>query len=195
MNGYWGPIVPVRTQLRIAPWFVLVVVLLAVLEDHGVIDLTGQAQAIHRHSAPAQPGVSGQARRDIPGGYLAAYRRAASTCPHLTWPLLAGIGKVESDHGRSTLPGVRSGQNPAGAAGPMQMGNGTGRAGGAWGRYGDGVASHVYRVGPAAKAAARMLCADGVRHGDIGGALYAYNHSASYVAQVRAIARNYQRGR
>ena len=38
---------------------------------------------------------------------LAAYRKAAATLAvedpscHLTWPVLAGIGKVETDHGRS----------------------------------------------------------------------------------------------
>ena len=38
---------------------------------------------------------------------LAAYRKAAATLAvedpscHLSWPLLAGIGKVETDHGRS----------------------------------------------------------------------------------------------
>ena len=43
----------------------------------------------------------------IPPTALAAYRKAAATLAvedascHLTWPLLAGIGKVETDHGRS----------------------------------------------------------------------------------------------
>ncbi len=46
---------------------------------------------------------------------------AAQTCPGLPWSVLAGIGKVESDHGRANLPGVRSGSNSAGAEGPMQL--------------------------------------------------------------------------
>ena len=46
--------------------------------------------------------------------------------------LLAGIISQESDFGRSTLPGVHSGSNFAGAAGPFQIGNGTGAAGNAW---------------------------------------------------------------
>jgi cell wall-associated NlpC family hydrolase len=46
--------------------------------------------------------------------------------------LLAGILSQESDYGRSTLPGVHSGQNFAGAAGPYQIGNGTGASGDAW---------------------------------------------------------------
>ena len=35
--------------------------------------------------------------------------------------MLAGIGKVESDHGQSDAPGVHSGANFAGAEGPMQF--------------------------------------------------------------------------
>ena len=41
-------------------------------------------------------------------------------------------------------------------------------------------------------AAARMLCANGARSGtNIAGAVWAYNHSASYVSQVLALARAY----
>ena len=53
--------------------------------------------------------------------YLALYMGAAQTCPGLPWGVLAGIGKVESDHGQSTAPGVHSGANFAGAEGPMQF--------------------------------------------------------------------------
>lgn len=53
---------------------------------------------------------------DIPADYLALYRAAAGVCPGLGWSILAAIGKVETDHGRSTLPGVHSGENVAGAA-------------------------------------------------------------------------------
>ena len=44
--------------------------------------------------------------------------RHAPVCP---WSVLAGIGKVESDNGESSLPGVQSGANSAGAEGPMQF--------------------------------------------------------------------------
>jgi hypothetical protein len=40
------------------------------------------------------------------------------------WMYLAGINADESDFGTSLLPGVRSGTNSAGAAGPMQIGVG-----------------------------------------------------------------------
>jgi hypothetical protein len=53
---------------------------------------------------------------DIPADYLALYRATAGVCPGLDWSILAAIGKVETDHGHSTLPGVHSGENVAGAA-------------------------------------------------------------------------------
>ena len=140
----------------------------------------------------AQP--SRTARADIPGRYLGLYQQAARYhCPGLPWTILAGIGKVESDHGRSRLPGVRSGWNQAGAAGPMQFGIGVGRAGDAWARYGTGRRADVYKPEQAIPAAARKLCADGApRH--IDGALYAYNPSSRYVARVKRWAARYTRG-
>ena len=80
-------------------------------------------------ATPAQAGYdaglggnpSSLARKDIPADYLSWYMSAAQTCPGLPWSVLAGIGKVESDHGRANLPGVRSGSNSAGAEGPMQL--------------------------------------------------------------------------
>jgi membrane-bound lytic murein transglycosylase B len=109
--------------------------------------------------------------------------------------VLAAVGKVESDHGRSRLPGVRSGWNTAGAAGPMQFGIGVGRASNAWARYGadfdgDGRAS-VYDPGDAIPAAARYLCAAGAPR-RLDRALYAYNHSWAYVAKVKTIAARYR---
>jgi hypothetical protein len=57
---------------------------------------------------------------DIPPTYLIWYT-GALTCPGLPWGVLAGIGKIESDHGRSDEPGVHLGANFAGAEGPMQF--------------------------------------------------------------------------
>ena len=45
----------------------------------------------------------------------ALYEAAAATCPGLPWPVLAAIGSIESDNGRSLAPGVHSGANQAGA--------------------------------------------------------------------------------
>lgn len=48
------------------------------------------------------PGPSAEAIDDIPPAYLEIYRDAvAQRCPTLAWSVLAGIGKIESDHGRT----------------------------------------------------------------------------------------------
>jgi len=57
----------------------------------------------------------------VPATWLLLYQEAAATCPGLSWSILAAVGTVESDNGRSTAPGVRSGANSAGAEGPMQF--------------------------------------------------------------------------
>jgi membrane-bound lytic murein transglycosylase B len=67
--------------------------------------------------APAPTGSSA----DIPGNYLRAYK-AAGVKYGVDWRVLAAIGKNESDHGRSTAPGVASGRNFADCcSGPMQI--------------------------------------------------------------------------
>jgi hypothetical protein len=64
-------------------------------------------------SGASQP--SPTALTDILPGYLTLYRQAATTCPGLDWSILAAIGKIETNHGRSTLPGAQHGDNSAGA--------------------------------------------------------------------------------
>jgi hypothetical protein len=180
-----------RRSLILACLFVLAVTAYGVAEDLGLLDPPAAAKP----ARPArQAGPSAAARADIPAGYLVLYRRAAGRCPGLSWSVLAAIGKVESDHGRSRLPGVRSGWNRAGAAGPMQFGIGVGRAGNAWAHYGadfDHDGRSVYDPGDAIPAAARYLCTHGAPR-RLDRALYAYNHSWSYVAQVKAIAARYR---
>jgi cell wall-associated NlpC family hydrolase len=125
----------------------------------------------------------------IPAAALLAYTRAATVCPGLSWAVLAGIGEVESDHGRSPLPGVRAGANPAGAEGPMQMLPATFAA---YAVGGPGHPADPYDLGDAAVAAARLLCADG--GGDparLAAALFAYNHDAAYVNEVVGWAARY----
>jgi hypothetical protein len=181
-----------RRSLILACLFVLAVTAYGVAEDLGLLDPPAAAQPA-RPARPASP--SAAARTDIPGGYLRLYRRAAGRCPGLSWSVLAAIGKVESDHGRSRLPGVRSAWNQAGAAGPMQFGIGRGRAGNAWARFGrdfdrDGHTS-VHDPGDAIPAAADYLCAHGAPR-RLDRALYAYNHSEAYVAKVKVIAARYR---
>jgi cell wall-associated NlpC family hydrolase len=137
-----------------------------------------------------------QALARIPPAYLALYQQAAAGCPGLPWTVLAAIGEVESDHGRSTAPGVASGTNLAGAAGPMQMGIGTGAAGDAFWRFAtdgnhDQVAS-PYDPADAIPTATADLCqALGDHHGELRAAVLAYNHAGWYADRVLALAASY----
>jgi murein DD-endopeptidase MepM/ murein hydrolase activator NlpD len=116
------------------------------------------------------PAPTEYALKDIPPNYLTAYRRAAGRWG-LDWRFLAGIGWRESDHGRSTLPGVHSAMNVAGAAGPMQMGISDTCAAAVcasdnWGRKykadGDGDGKmDVYDIDDAAMASAHFLADHG----------------------------------
>ena len=141
-------------------------------------------------SRPGGPSVL--ALQDIPPTYLTLYMDAAKTCPGLPWAVLAGIGKVESDHGRSPLPGVRSGANFAGAEGPMQFEPTTFAQYAVDGDH-DGQLS-PYDPADAVFTAAAMLCADGAASGTQAGirqAVFAYNHSQSYVTLVLSWAARY----
>ena len=184
-----------RRSLILTCLFVLAVTGYGVAEDLRLLDPPAAAKPIHRPRPAREASPSAVARADIPTGYLRLYRKAARRCPGLSWSVLAAIGKVESDHGRSPLPGVRSGWNTAGAAGPMQFGIGIGRAGNAWARYGadfnrNGRRS-VYDPGDAIPAAADYLCAAGAPR-RLDRALYAYNHSWGYMVKVKAIAARYR---
>jgi hypothetical protein len=184
----------VRRTLIVGCLLVLAVTGYGVADDLGLLE---DAPAHARGWPDGQAAPSRAATADIPPGYLRQYRSAVRRCAGLSWAVLAAVGKVESDHGRARLPGVRSGWNAAGAAGPMQFGIGVGRAGNAWARYGgdfdrDGHPS-VYDPGDAIPAAARYLCAYGAPH-RLDRALFAYNRSWSYVARVQRLARRYVAG-
>jgi hypothetical protein len=135
------------------------------------------------------PAPTASAVADIPPGLLAVYRDAAATCP-MPWSVVAAIGKIESDHGRSNLPGVHEGANSAGAKGPMQFLPSTWTAYGADGDH-DGRAD-VYDQVDAIWGAVRYLCANGAGNAEtVRGAIWAYNHADWYVDQVLAIAASY----
>ena len=152
------------------------------------------AQAAGPSAGTAGPGgtPSALARTSIPADYLAWYIGAAQTCEGLPWAILAGIGKVESDHGQSDLPGVHTGANAAGAEGPMQFLPAT------FGEFAVD-ADPAQPVSPydpadAIYTAARMLCADGAHGGSSAGidrAIFAYNHADWYVAEVLSWAARY----
>jgi cell wall-associated NlpC family hydrolase len=131
--------------------------------------------------APSPASPSAAALADIPAGLGPIYRQAAASCPGLSWALLAGVGKVESDHGRSTAPGVQSGSNSAGAEGIMQF------LGPTFSAYDHPIAADPARTPPAGAdppspydpvdaiwAAARYLCELGAPAGPHD-ALIAYN--------------------
>ncbi|GAA1895268.1 NlpC/P60 family protein [Streptantibioticus ferralitis] len=163
---------------------VLLVMLLAAAGAAGLMSIfTG---------AGSQPSAS--AVSDIPPDYLLLYMQAAHTCRGLDWTVLAAIGKVETDHGRSDLVGVRSGANSAGAEGPMQFLPST---------FASVIAEHPppeggatppspYNPHDAIYAAAAYLCDSGARDGrKLADAIYAYNHANWYVSEVLAQAQIY----
>jgi hypothetical protein len=124
----------------------------------------------------------------IPPTMLVLYQQAAATCPGLPWAVLAAIGTVESGNGTSDLPGVHSGANYAGAEGPMQFEPTT------FAEYDEPVPPggadppSPYDPVDAVYAAARDLCANGgASPGQLASAVFAYNHSQSYVQEVAAI--------
>ena len=158
-------------------------------------------------AVPQGPTVkaSGFALADIPARYLGLYIQAAHTCPALSWQLLAGIGKVETNHGRANLPGVKSGVNTYGCcAGPMQFNIRNGPPS-TWTTNAP-PGSNVYNPADAIPAAAHKLCTDalanptGVKHDPCPNvlgtpaqhqAIYAYNHACWYTHQVLALATRY----
>jgi hypothetical protein len=181
-------------------------------------------------STPAA--ITGLAANGIPNVSLNAYRvaaaRMASAKPScgIDWSLLAGIGRVESNHGRyggavlapdgtasprilgPALDGVRFayiGDSDGGrydgdtrydrAMGPMQFIPTTWRAY-AVDADGNGT-TDPFDIDDAALGSANYLCtAGGDLRTDSGQrrAVFAYNHSDSYVNQVLALARAYASG-
>lgn len=162
-----------------AAGLVLVVTVLAAGAGAGVSSLLTGGDSI-----PSQV-----AHDIISAASLLDYQQAASTCPGLPWTVLAAIGTVESDNGTSTLPGVQSGANSAGAEGPMQFEPAT------FAEYDEPVPPgganppSPYDQIDADYAAARDLCANGGQNGaDLDSAVFAYNHSDAYVTEVMTLA-------
>jgi cell wall-associated NlpC family hydrolase len=154
-----------------------------------------------------QSKVSGQAKNSIPADYLSLYQKIGQQYG-VPWVILAGIGTAESNNGQSNAPGVHSGTNFAGAAGPMQIGVG-GASGNEWGgapvhpaseavngvatdANGNGMAS-VYDPADAIAGAAKYLLQAGVQT-NVPAAIFAYNHSQSYVQEVETFAASYASG-
>jgi cell wall-associated NlpC family hydrolase len=144
-------------------------------------------------SAQAAVDPSGLALSDIPENYYRFYREAGERYG-LDWAILAAIGSIETNPGRSTAQGVQSGVNAYGCcAGPMQfsiVGSSS-----TWDGYGvdgnrDGKKS-PYDPADAIPAAANYLKASGAP-GDYERAIFAYNRASWYVNQVFAKADEYR---
>jgi cell wall-associated NlpC family hydrolase len=160
----------------------LLVALLAAGAGAGIASLLGGGG-----TAP-----SATATASIPAAMLALYQQAAATCPGLPWTVLAAIGTIESDNGQSTLPGVQSGANSAGAEGDMQELAAT------FAEYdtpvppGGANPPSPYDPVDAVYAAARMLCANGAANGaNLNQAIFDYNHATWYVNEVLVLAQSY----
>nr|WP_081748551.1 bifunctional lytic transglycosylase/C40 family peptidase [Nocardiopsis sp. CNT312] len=157
-----------------------------------------------------QPDASGYAMDSIPENYLELYQEVGKD-RDIPWNILAGVGQVESHHGRWDGPGITEGHNDWGAAGPMQFGALDGSAAGnSWGGEpiqpvgdrpddgygldgnGDGIVN-VYDPGDAIPAAADYLIAHGLRD-DVRQAIYGYNHAWWYVDDVLEWAGQYADG-
>lgn len=132
----------------------------------------------------AQPGASSTATNGIPANYLALYKKAGQAYG-IPWNMLAGIGRVETNHGADKRT------SSAGAQGPMQFMPGT------WAGYGvDGNGDGQKDIRDPADAipgAAKYLKANGAP-GNIRKALWAYNHDYSYGTLVLNWAKRYAAG-
>ena len=159
----------------------------------GIVMLGADIKAAQCGTGAGGPPIapSAEALADIPGNYLQLYQQAAARYElgGDGWSWLAGIGSVETDHGRLNAPGVTSGENSAGAGGPMQFLSDT------WATYGvdgndDGVKDR-YDPRDAIPGAAKYLKASGAP-GDWPRAVFAYNHASWYVADVTDRAARYR---
>ncbi|GAA4147208.1 bifunctional lytic transglycosylase/C40 family peptidase [Actinomadura keratinilytica] len=149
----------------------------------------GTAGCVDTSQAGAQPAEASDAR-SIPADYLALYKKAGEDYG-IPWNVLAGIGKVETNHGTSRLPGVTSGENYAGAGGPMQFLAATFREFGVDGN-GDKKKDR-YDPADAIPSAARYLKHNGAPQ-RMRTAIFMYNHSWDYVNLVLSWAKRYAAG-
>jgi hypothetical protein len=178
------------TAAAVAGWqiaLVVVAALLALLFFVGLVVSSTSSAVIGGRQVCSVAGVG----REVPANYVTWLQRA-STRYRLGprgFAVVAAVHKVESDFGRSTLPGVRSGTNSAGAAGPGQFLAVT------WAAYGvdaDGDGRRdVYSVPDSVFATANYLHASGAP-ADWRRAVFAYNHADWYVDEVLSQADRYQ---
>ena len=159
------------------------------------------------------PRGASPAAQKIPPDYLADFQASGARFG-VPWGLLAGIYQLECNFGRSQLSGCNppGTQNGAGAQGPGQFLAPTWRVGlaprtvippgpptssdaqgFATDGDNDGVAN-VWDPADAIASTARLLASKGATSGDVSGAVFAYNHSPTYVNEVIGLAGVYDPG-
>lgn len=178
-----------RPLRRLLPGLILLALLGLALISASILMLAGLGQQRCGEGASAGSyAPSKAALSDIPGNYLGLYV-AAGRRYGIDWAVLAGIGSIETDHGRLDAPGVRSGENFAGAGGPMQFLAPT------WAEHGvdgdrDGDRDR-YDPRDAIPAAANYLRVSGAQQ-EVERAIFAYNHASWYVQDVLERAEGYR---
>ena len=133
------------------------------------------AAAAAQAAASAQPGAT-------PAVYRALFQAAATTCPGLSWTVLAAIGQVETNDGRGGMV------SSAGALGPMQFLPATFAE---YARDGDHDGkANIMDPADAIYTAAAYLCANGAGQGgtSLSTAIWNYNHADWYVQLVESLA-------
>ncbi|HEY1669757.1 MAG TPA: C40 family peptidase [Trebonia sp.] len=200
---------PIIVGLLVMLLVAFLVVPMLLIGGESLLFAGGAGNCASTTSNAAQPAVSTEAANSIPANYLKWFQRVGLQY-NVPWTILAGIGKVESDDGRTTLPGVTEATvaNAFGAAGPMQIGIGN-ASGNQWGgaavhpasevvngvatdEDGDGTAS-VYDPADAIAGAAKYLVAHGAQQNPAA-AIFAYNHASWYVQEVLQWASTYAAG-
>jgi hypothetical protein len=180
-QAFAHPTVPSRWPLKLAGALIFTTAVVGLFSLMVIASLLGVGTG-SLENTPDSFGVSALASAEIPPLYLNLYQQAA-THYGLDWTILAGIGKVECDHGRDPDPSCtkEGAVNSAGAGGPAQFLAST------WAEYGvdaDGKeppdrwdpADAIYGM-------ANYLRASGAP-GDYHKAIFAYNHADWYVAEV-----------
>ncbi|MHB1738622.1 MAG: lytic murein transglycosylase [Actinomycetes bacterium] len=141
-----------------------------------------EVAAVAQAAAAAGRGAGPVSPMPIPAAYDLLFHAAATTCPGLSWTVLAAIGQVESGDGANLAP------SSAGALGPMQFMPAT-FAAYAVDADGDKVPS-IMSPADSIYTAARYLCANAAGGGPAGlrAAVYRYNHADWYVTLVLGLA-------
>ena len=175
------PAIPSRGSLKVAAVLVVTAAAVGVFSLMVIAALVGVGLSSPSDTSETF-GASALAEAEIPPLYLSLYQQAGSRY-RLDWAILAGIGKVECDHGRDPDPSCtkEGAVNSAGAGGPAQFLATT------WAEYGvdaDGrgppdrwdPADAIYGM-------ANYLRASGAPE-NYRKAIFAYNHADWYVAEV-----------